>query len=162
MKIYSLIISAALLLSGCGGGGGGSGDNVEGSDSPPTKPDSVADASTKRMADLNVPDGFDYRTEVPVKLHLSLETRPEGGHYLSIYSRYQLVGSGPYIPDISSRMVNVPFSGQELSLNLVFPSISAPIMLELWSRDEPMPIQTLIALEPQVLTEEHIEINVAL
>lgn len=152
MKIYSLIVSVALLLSGCGGGDGGG-------SSSSTPADSV---SSKRMTDLSVPADFDYRTEIPVTLHISLESRAEGQHYLSVYSRYQQSENGVHIPDVSSRLSNTPLKGTAQDVDLVFPSVAAPVLLELWSRDEPTSIQKLVVLTPEVLEQEKIEMMVSL
>lgn len=159
MQIYALIISTTLVLLGCGGGGGG-GSNSGGSSSPASS--SSTAVSSKSTADLDVPFGFDYRTEIPGQIHITLVSMLEGEHYLSVYSRYQQLEDGTLIPDLSSRIASVPFTGTSLSLEIIFPSVAAPILLELWTRGEAMPLQQVVAISEANISADYVEVSVEL
>lgn len=157
MKIYLITLATAALLSGCGGGGGGGGSTAPASPATPV----AATEPQKTMADLDVPDGFSYRTEIDANLSISVTSLQSGNHTLSVYSRFTTRENRQPIPEMSSRLISAPLT-DTLESQFVLPAGTDQLLLEIWTVGNSTPLRNLIELDDTMLSDEAVNIDLML
>ncbi|GLS91279.1 hypothetical protein GCM10007916_23480 [Psychromonas marina] len=152
------ITSSALFIStllGCGGGGGGSssaGSASVDSDStavstatqittPVVEQLDVVESEALRMSELIASDDFQFTSKQQVNVSLDLDNllaannQTDARAYVSVYSQYQLLPSGQYYPDASSRVVAGDLQNGQFNQDFIAFNDSDSYLIEVWFYD---------------------------
>ncbi len=140
-----MALSAALILSACGGGDGGSdsssGAPITTASEPPVADVTAVQEQTRTMADLIVPDDFNYSTVASRSLSVDMSAYSAQTAYLSIYQQYSEAADGAFRPHPNSKVAQVALIAGVAELEITMDSAQHTLLAEVWYMDRNPPLQ---------------------
>lgn len=153
------LISAPIVLVGCGGGGGGGGSSTPSPAAPSTPvvtPPSttVTPVATQSytMNDLVVPDGFDYNPVENFDLDIDISGISTDRSFVTVYSRYTTRDDSSFKPDYSSKVIAGSLNNGQFASNFVAPISDENLLIEIWFYDGKPPLQQLVSSSNSQIT----------
>ncbi|MEZ9532643.1 hypothetical protein CSB62_08300 [Vibrio splendidus] len=159
-KSLTVILAVTpLILVGCGGGGGGGGSASTPSPATPSTPaapstpvtgttapaTSAAATPIYTMADVVVPDGFDYSSIEQFDLDIDISSISTARSFVTVYSRFSTRDDSTFKPDYSSKVIAGPLNNGVFASNFTAPVNNESLLVEIWFYDGQPPLQQVVS-----------------
>ncbi|OBS99177.1 hypothetical protein A9261_05275 [Vibrio tasmaniensis] len=159
-KSLTVILAVTpLILVGCGGGGGGGGSASTPSPATPSTPaapstpvtgttspaTSAAATPIYTMADVVVPDGFDYSSIEQFDLDIDISSISTARSFVTVYSRFSTRDDSTFKPDYSSKVIAGSLNNGVFASNFTAPVNHESLLVEIWFYDGQPPLQQVVS-----------------
>ncbi|MEH6451797.1 MAG: hypothetical protein V7782_02035 [Psychromonas sp.] len=150
-----MLISLALVVSGCGGSDGGDAadngnDLEEDSSDAYTIEAEIATVAKFAIEDLVADEDFLFIEKSNIQVLLELPGEEQRA-YVSVYSKYQLLESENYYPDPASRIIAGALKDGNFEESFVALNNQQQYLIEVWFYDGSEPLQQALLVNQNSL-----------